>query len=289
MALRAVPDHPKFADLKMRLKQPKGVVVGWLEMMWHFSARFTPQGNIGKYSDTAIEAWLEWNGEPGALIAALADTGWLDRSEAFRLIIHDWHEHADDYVNTELARKCLTFANGKLPRTGRLNKPERERFNAAFPDREIRHQSDSLDGLSGYTQTKSASATKPEPCLAGALPDPEPVKATPRPASFVPPEWVPADSWLAFVEMRKKIRAPLTGKACVETVRELEKLRKRGHDPGEVLNQSVQRSWRGVFEIKQGGANGINQGNRAQERTNANRTAAEAALGEMYGSPDGSG
>lgn len=47
MALRAVPDHPKFAELKAILGQPKGPVAGWLEMMWHFTGRFTPKGTLG--------------------------------------------------------------------------------------------------------------------------------------------------------------------------------------------------------------------------------------------------
>ncbi len=56
MALRAVPDHPKFADLKARLGRPKYVALGCLETIWHFTGRFTPQGNLGKYTDQAIEA-----------------------------------------------------------------------------------------------------------------------------------------------------------------------------------------------------------------------------------------
>jgi hypothetical protein len=66
MALRAVPDHPKFYRLKTILHLNRGSALGYLEGTWHFCARFTPQGNIGKYSDEEIEAWLEWDGEPGA-------------------------------------------------------------------------------------------------------------------------------------------------------------------------------------------------------------------------------
>src|ERR1700676_33196 len=42
MALRAVPDHPKFAALKAALGTPKGATLGWLEALWHFTGRFTP-------------------------------------------------------------------------------------------------------------------------------------------------------------------------------------------------------------------------------------------------------
>lgn len=109
MALRAVPDHPKFAELKAILGQPKGPVAGWLEMVWHFAGRFTPQGNIGKYSDVAIEAWVEWTGEPGALIDALVKSKWIDRDSAHRLLVHDWPEHADKATKNALLRAKLPF------------------------------------------------------------------------------------------------------------------------------------------------------------------------------------
>src|SRR6185437_13341159 len=108
MALRAVPDHPKFADFKRRLGLTKGCALGYLECIWHFTGRFTPAGNIGKYQDSAIEAWVEWNGEPGQLVAALIESGWAHGHDNpdFRVVIHDWSEHADDIVNTVLARRC---------------------------------------------------------------------------------------------------------------------------------------------------------------------------------------
>jgi len=109
MALRAVPDHPKFADLMARLGRPKYVALGCLEAIWHFTGRFTPQGNIGKYTDQAIEAWVGWEGNPGELISALTTTHWIDPSEPFRLLVHDWHIHADNATKLALKRAKLTF------------------------------------------------------------------------------------------------------------------------------------------------------------------------------------
>src|ERR1700733_15054593 len=109
MALRAVPDHPKFARLKLLLNQPKGATLGWLESVWHFCGRFTPQGNIGKYSDEAIEAWVEWNGEPGLLISSLRRAEWLDDSPQYRLLVHDWHLHADNATKLAVKRSGKPF------------------------------------------------------------------------------------------------------------------------------------------------------------------------------------
>jgi len=109
VALRAVPDHPKFSHLKALLGCPKGVALGYLECLWHFAGRFTPQGNIGKYQDKAIESWIEWEGEPGALIAALVESKWLDRDDQHRLLVHDWAHHADKATKNALTRGKLTF------------------------------------------------------------------------------------------------------------------------------------------------------------------------------------
>ena len=66
------------------------------------------------------------------------------------------------------------------------------------------------------------------------------------------PDWIPQEAWESFVEMRSKIRAPLTGRAKTLAVAELGKLRDQGHDPRAVLEQSVLKGWRGVFPPKEG-------------------------------------
>jgi hypothetical protein len=84
-------------------------------------------------------------------------------------------------------------------------------------------------------------------------------KATPEasPSAFEVPGWIPADAWAGFEEMRRKIRAPLTDMARTNIIKDLEKLRDSGQMPGDVLDQSTSRSWRGVFAIKaEGDVNG---------------------------------
>lgn len=109
MALRAVIDHPKFARLKNILKLNKACTLGYLEGLWHFCGRYTPNGNIGKYSAEDIEAWLEWDGEEGALIAAMVKAKWIDDCPVNGLIVHDWHKHADDATRLALKRAKQEF------------------------------------------------------------------------------------------------------------------------------------------------------------------------------------
>jgi hypothetical protein len=134
MALRAVPDHPKFADLKARLNQPKGAVLGWLEAIWHFTGRFTPQGNIGKYEDRAIEAWVEWNGEPGALIAALIASRWLDEDPVWRILVHDWAKHADKAAKNSINRSKEDFCVPTIRTLYPLPVPESSPVPESLPE-----------------------------------------------------------------------------------------------------------------------------------------------------------
>lgn len=132
MALRAVIGHPKFEHLKVLLTSNKSTTLGYLECLWHFCGRFTPAGNIGKYTDAQIEAWLEWNGEPGALIVLFLEAGWIDRDPEYRLLVHDWHKHADDATKLSLKRGeqefCLPTVSRQcsdsVPTPSRLPVPE---------------------------------------------------------------------------------------------------------------------------------------------------------------------
>lgn len=65
------------------------------------------------------------------------------------------------------------------------------------------------------------------------------------------PDWVPADAWAGYIEMRKKIKKPMTDRATVLAVGVLIKLRDAGNEPGAVLDQSTMNSWQGLFEVKQ--------------------------------------
>lgn len=67
------------------------------------------------------------------------------------------------------------------------------------------------------------------------------------------PEWVPQAQWSAFVDMRKRIRKPLTDRAIDLAVGELDKLRKQGHDPARVLDQSILNCWQGLFAVRNRG------------------------------------
>ena len=111
-------------------------------------------------------------------------------------------------------------------------------------------------------EAQPAAAAPPPPQPVGQDPHNEAGKGSPRPvearkapaAAPILPEWLPAAPWAAFVEMRAKIRKPLTGTAKTLIFKRLEALRAEGNDPEAVLNQSVMNSWQGVFPLREGPA-----------------------------------
>lgn len=70
---------------------------------------------------------------------------------------------------------------------------------------------------------------------------------------FVLPDWVSQKAWSAYLEMRQRIKKPMTPYAMELAVKELGKLRDEGNDVEKVLNQSTLNSWQGLFGIKRNG------------------------------------
>jgi hypothetical protein len=66
-------------------------------------------------------------------------------------------------------------------------------------------------------------------------------------------EWIDPASWQAFIEMRRKIKAPLTPYAEKLIMRELCKLKASGNDPQACLDQSIMLGWRDVFPVRDKG------------------------------------
>jgi hypothetical protein len=85
------------------------------------------------------------------------------------------------------------------------------------------------------------------------------------------PDDIPAEAWNGWAAMRQKAGHPLTERASQLAVKELRKLAAEGHAPGDVLDQSTLRGWRGLFPIKKDTSNdnGSHQVHAARGRPSA--------------------
>lgn len=113
---RGTPDHPKTLMLANELSIKKYAAVGLLEMLWHFTARYAPRGDIGRFADGIIGNSLDWGGSIPELIEALVKVGWVDKNNEYRLVVHDWSDHSDDAADKYLANHEMLYFDGKEPR-----------------------------------------------------------------------------------------------------------------------------------------------------------------------------
>ena len=77
-----------------------------------------------------------------------------------------------------------------------------------------------------------------------------PVAGKPAAPAFVLPDWIPADTWAAFMETRKAKKARSTDYALGLIVKSLDGFKAAGHDPIEVLNNSIKAGWSDVYAPK---------------------------------------
>lgn len=101
--------HPKTYDLAARLKCSRPEALGFLTLLWDFCSESAPAGDIGKWPDGAIARGCDWPGDPAEFVLALVDSSWLDRSETYRLVIHDIHIHAEQWWRQKLTKLGMRF------------------------------------------------------------------------------------------------------------------------------------------------------------------------------------
>jgi uncharacterized protein YdaU (DUF1376 family) len=77
-------------------------------------------------------------------------------------------------------------------------------------------------------------------------------KASPTPASpaFVCPEWIPAETWAAYLQVRKDKKNKNGTHALDLIVKDLVAYRAKGYDAVDVLNNSIKNGWVAVYEPK---------------------------------------
>ncbi len=101
--------HPKTLDLGARLNVERPAVLGYLTLLWDFTADSAIQGDVGKWPDGAIARACDYMGDPDAFIRALVDARWLDDHPQHRLVVHDWPHHCERWVKSKLKTLKLQF------------------------------------------------------------------------------------------------------------------------------------------------------------------------------------
>lgn len=160
--------------LARELKVPKLTAIGILESLWHFTAKYAPQGNIGKHADAAIAHAIGWEGDAKPLFRALLSCRWIDKSAEHRLIVHDWHVHADDGVRKSLKRNGQDFLTN-------IVKPAKGKALGSARVRKLSGQSPDKSGKSpDLSRQKSPACAMPSLALPSPATPTETTAAEPR-------------------------------------------------------------------------------------------------------------
>ena len=100
-------DAPKTLDLAEELDLPRYAAVGILEGLFILTGRQAPRGDIGRFSNRHLARFVEWKGDPDALVCALVKTRWFDEHPRHRFLLHGWPKHRGDHVRKRLERMGL--------------------------------------------------------------------------------------------------------------------------------------------------------------------------------------
>lgn len=126
------PNHEKMHKLAEALDIKWPHAVGIMELLWHFTSKYCPQGDIGKSTDKHLAKVVGWHGKPSTLVSGLLTAGFVDPCEGARLVVHDFPQHCNDSVHTALYRAGKCFADGTKPKPSRIPVCEREELKALW-------------------------------------------------------------------------------------------------------------------------------------------------------------
>lgn len=67
--------------------------VGYLLDLWIATAVSRPDGILSGWTPQDIAEEVDWQGDPEQLLAALKDSGWIERMDDGTVVVHDWTIH----------------------------------------------------------------------------------------------------------------------------------------------------------------------------------------------------
>lgn len=132
MAKESLLTHRKFRRLCSLLRSNPAHVLGHLEMLF-LSAHMA--GSPDFANAPLLEAAAYWEGKAGQLAQAMREAGFLDKGRGHALTLHDYWDHAPEYVKKRLARQTDALSaerrttadtGGRRPPTDPIPIPDRK-------------------------------------------------------------------------------------------------------------------------------------------------------------------
>lgn len=130
-----------------------------------------------------------------------------------------------------------------------------KRIDVDIKDYHEQAEKNKANGKRGGRPKKTQSVIDGLPDESQKNPNQEPITNNHKPkikATVVAlPDGFPLEAWMAFVDMRKKIKKPMTDHAMKLMIGKLEKMKAAGQDIQAVLEQSITKSWSDVYDVKE--------------------------------------
>jgi hypothetical protein len=214
------------------------------EWRWNYVAllacanRHKVRGELPNAQELSVHLRVSVN-KAQHIIDRFKGLGFVDQSDdGIRLMIHGWHRRqfkSDDITD----------------RTARSKQRQRERSQERCEERH-----GNVAGNGPDTDTEAETESPPSVLAKAKTSSPKGKKLV----DFVLPDWIPADAWADWEESRRATKNPLTPGARTRCVNTLARLRSVGQDPRAVIDQAIERGYRGLFPLdaspKHGAANG---------------------------------
>lgn len=168
MAKSSLTGSMKFKALVRTLGIPAPHVLGHLEFMWKPAYE---SGNPTFRSHEMIELAAEWSGEPGVFAKAVCDPAhnFVDARKNDQFEIHDFYEHAPDYVKKRIEREKQRKRNVVKRRSvktysGGQNPPTADNGGKSPPDETRRDEANEAETRQGKTNQAEPNRDEAEAC-----------------------------------------------------------------------------------------------------------------------------
>jgi hypothetical protein len=130
----------------------------------------------------------------------------------------------DGWINVRADKEIAHF-RGKIEQASRAGRASAERrFNARSTD---------VQPTNNHKPITNNQIKERNPIVPAELPD-----------------WLNKTDWNDFVEMRKKLKKPMTDRAVKLMLSKLETMKNKGINTSEVLQKSILANWSDVYEPK---------------------------------------
>jgi hypothetical protein len=108
-------EHKKTKKLAKILKSPSYSALGLLEAFWHWVGKYCPNGLLEIDDFEACADTIGYKGRHEKDLCKILLECRLIEPFDDKMYVHDWHDHAPDYVKKALNRTGRNFANGSPP------------------------------------------------------------------------------------------------------------------------------------------------------------------------------